>query len=397
MRIGILTFHSQTNYGGILQAVSLQNVLRQMGHDVVVINRYMYPGNMALDHLMIPRSVLGVFKLLIRILLGLGDLSTRIRNFRSRKYIERHLSLTSYGFYDWKDAPKDLGVDLIVVGSDQVWRAVGPGLDPKPYLLCGAPRDIPAIAYAASFGMHAVPDGMEGVYADGFKRFRAISTREAEGKRIVELHGSVAEHVVDPTLLNEDYFRMRYRKQKRDRKLLLCYFVFVSLSDVLPVLNDFCRKNDVDVEVFVAGPYREFPYGKDFFSLVWELSFPLRLMFSRVKFRSIAIPSEFLSAVADADWVITDSFHGTMFSTIFRKNFRVLNPSSDLCKMMFSRISEFTKRCVIGDVQAADLSSALHSLLQDQEINYREGVIKEERQESRRWLETAIGATTNSV
>ncbi len=374
MKIGILTFHSQLNYGGVLQCWALQTALKKMGHEVVVIDRWLTPDNWLLDRGTNKWNVRQWVKFWVRSLLGLGDLSAWRRIRRTKKFIDQCLNLTPYHFVEWGDAPKDLGVDLLVVGSDQVWHC-GDWGDPRVYLLEGAPQ-IPAIAYAASFGMTEIPYYITKVcsevevlplYKAGLAKFKALSCRESEGVELCSKLGVGAVHVVDPTLLLDvDGWHKLIAKSvlgvKCRKRQLLCYFLSEDVNQSLPMLNEFAEQNNYNVDVFVdQGVSFPLPmpvsFGKvkQWFKGVWSK------WFGRVKVRDSAGPLEFISALASADGVVSDSFHALMFSIIFKKNVRILKPSTEGRRRMFSRIEEFTLH-MKGPVISDDITDALQSL-----------------------------------
>ena len=119
MKIGILTFHSQLNYGGVLQCWALQTALEEMGHEVVVVDRWLDADR---------ESLVGAYnlkqwiKFVVRVVLGLGDYGLYRRRAKTERFLNKYINLTPYHFYKWDEAPADLGVDLLVIGSDQVWR-----------------------------------------------------------------------------------------------------------------------------------------------------------------------------------------------------------------------------------------------------------------------------------
>ena len=380
MTVGILTFHSQLNYGGVLQCWALQTSLEKLGFNVVVIDRWITPTNWHLDRDYSRRSKKWWIRFWVRSLLGLGDIRFWRRVRRTREFIRDNLHLTPFHFCDWKDAPRNLGVDLVVVGSDQVWHCGDAG-NPRPYLLEGAPS-VPAIAYAASFGFPHLPPTLgtgfghdddfpsEPVFRSGLARFNAIGCREHEGVTICRSLGFDASHVVDPTLLvgKEIWFRMiglsegRSNIAGRNRRLV-CYFLSESVDAALPTLAEFAACNDCSVEVFVRGQRSQ-----DFISAPktprkaakWASGL-LRRAKQRIRIRESAGPAEFLAAHATARWILTDSFHSLMFAIIFDKDIRVLFPSSDERRPMFSRIREFAEHMTPSPIMQ-DVPSALHSL-----------------------------------
>lgn len=383
MKLGILTFHSQLNYGGVLQCWALKTALEGMGHEVVVVDRWLDAKNRMLNGPFGNAGLKGWIKIFLRSLLGCGDWRQVVRHWRTRKFV-RNLGLTPYHFYKWKDAPKNLGVDCLVVGSDQVWHGGDWGYpDPKPYLLEGAPN-VKAIAYAASFGLKSLPSEYD--YAAGFNRFSAISVREAEGVGLVKEtgYGREVKHVVDPTLLLDPAAWEKLETRKKVSKRLVCYLLSEDVKAAVPVLEGWAKKNDWAIQVLCKGYVKPIPRS------IMELGRRLRGFMSKVRICSDYGPREFVRAFARADAVITDSFHAIMFSSIYGCNARFLKPQKDVRKAMFARISEFGEKCVIGSLLADDLKQALLSFECDETMSFDSARIAAIRAESMDWLQKAI-------
>jgi len=155
MRIGILTYHDEVNYGSLLQAYAMQTALTQLGHDAVIIDRWFQPNQARIYGVWHQRSFREIAKFILGIVSFNGTFAKYLRMWRSRNFIRKYLHLTKYHFCDWKDAPKDFCLDLVTVGSDQVWH---PSAQPDVYLL-NYLKSVPAIAYAASFGVTSIPEG----------------------------------------------------------------------------------------------------------------------------------------------------------------------------------------------------------------------------------------------
>lgn len=394
MRLGILTLHSQTNYGGVLQAYALQQTLGSLGHQVVIIDRWIDERNTLLNGILSSRSVVAWVKFFCRGFLGFGDFTHLVRCRRTRMMLPNLLHLTKYSFCHWKDAPADLGVDKVVVGSDQVWNpnALGSELF---YLLNGAPA-IPAISYAASFGVKSLPVGMNEVYREGLSKFKALSVREEAGVAIVSSIGLSATHVVDPVFLAEYSVWSRFESlaKKRKGRKLVCYFIHEPVGEVLSGLRGFAQKNNCEVEIFIGGPWQEIP--KSFKMWVSVASGSLRArMTPRIHLRSVSTPDEFVAEIAAADWIVTDSFHGLMFSTIFRKNVRVLQPRRESANSGFARLSEFVSNHLHGNVISENLDVAIRSLVEDSPIQYNLNGLDLSRRSSLEWLKHALEDLTN--
>ena len=414
MKIGILTFHSQLNYGGVLQCWALQATLEGLGHEVVVMDRWHNVDNSLLERGYNKYGFLQWVRLWLRSLLGLGDVNCWLRHWRTKKFLGQYIKRTPYHFVAWKDAPKELGVDMLVVGSDQVWHC-GDWGDPRVYLLEGAPS-LPAIAYAASFGMTAIPPWIfsrceeveaEPIYRSGLAKFKAISCRESEGVRLCEELGTKAMHVVDPTLLltGSEWRRMigvkdaegdesEPRNTRNTRKVarrglkVFCYFLGEDFRKKRPALAEFARQTAAKINVFIDGGFAA-PLPKSLATAKEWLSVRQMRICGNVNVCDSAGPMEFLRALAEADAVISDSFHALMFSIVFKKNVRILKPRSEIRKKMFARIEEFARH-VDGSLVSDGLDAALASIGNEETVSFDREWIADFRAKSMEWLKRSL-------
>ncbi len=185
MKIGILTLPQETNYGGILQAFALQRVLRNMGHDVLTIdrhNRREYPS--------FGCHIAGYMKRLAQhYLQGKKNVSVKWNPFLSsdeydriskdtQKFIDRNIRLTRRVFSDQlAEIDKEYRFDAYVVGSDQVW------LDnycPESFLSFVSRANVTKLVYAASCGKKSFFDNPAKlkVCRELVKDFKSVSVRE---------------------------------------------------------------------------------------------------------------------------------------------------------------------------------------------------------------------------
>ncbi len=288
MKIGILTQPLHTNYGGLLQALALQEVLSQQGHQVEIINREY------------PRAQKPLIKTLrenSRKILDKCVFNYKITSFIHNNY---HLSKKIYSSAEFIRYVKNAGLDVIIVGSDQVWR---PKYSPNIYnyyldIADGLP--INRISYAASFGV----DDWE--YSDEetrkcsklAKQFDAISVREKSGVQLCkEYLGVNASWVLDPTLLlGRDFYMAlaeRYH-EKKSKGNMFCYIL----------------DNEENKQHLVYNIATEL--GLDPFTIT---------DIHNKRFRPSV--TKWIRGFMDAEMVVTDSFHGTVFSIIFNKPFWV--------------------------------------------------------------------------
>ena len=272
--VGILNFHYENyNYGANLVAYSLSEVIKKIGYNPYVIDFDPF------DDL---------------------DSITRYQTQNLYKFRKQHLNMTPR----FKDA-KDLKMlndylDMYVVGSDQVWRKAITRNNILTYFLDFA-KNKNKISYAASFGK----DEFEGDSHDQvrvsnlLKQFYKVSVRENAGidicKNLLEVDSQVT---LDPTLLlsAEDYEKI-IDDEYKEKVDVAVYFV-MDHENIITENKHFKRLFPNKNVVNIKGEYKEKPFGKVFV------------------YNSV---SKWIDGIRKADYVVTDSYHGLLFSLIFNK------------------------------------------------------------------------------
>ncbi len=418
MKIGILTFHSQLNYGGVLQAVASYTYLKKQGYDAVVVDRWLDRANVALWGIFAPRSfksfLLDWIRLFVRQCIFGGDVRHSRRIFRTVRFIQKNLIRTKCHFYRWEELEREeLEFDALYVGSDQVWSYTWQS--PDVYLLEGLHRKIPALSYAASIGRTSIPDEYKPLYRRGLARFSAISVREKSAKKLIEnlltaknnVIASEAKqsqssnkpimHVVDPVLLLEraDWERIADTKV-HEGDFIFCYILRESMVDVLPKIIAFSNRDKVKVKIYGHGPYLSFSLKRPHNYIFKNWALNLKLLFSRVSVCLSSGPKEFVHDIATAKGVVTDSFHATMFSAIFDKDVRVVRPQNKDSSEMFSRMDEFVQNYTTGEIFANNLDAAFESLAtKSRTLVYDTAKLNTWRNASREWLKRALETLRN--
>ena len=362
MKIGILTFHSQLNYGGVLQCWALQTALEKLGHEVVVIDREFEHQIRSYSAIFARWSIRRWVKFLAKLLLLRPDALRVVRYIKTVQFVREHLNLSTYSFKNWSDAPKELGVDLIVVGSDQVWNGRWNNLG--VYTLDGAPS-VPAIGYAISLGMTVLPQEHMLEYQKAVKRFSALSVREKEAQLLLSQIGAGAKHVADPTLLVE--WKGFCVSEKSG---LVCYMIGHEdlTSEALRRFEDFSRNNKIAVHILLQ-------------------NYDVRIHPSKnVAVHYCAGPKEFFRLIASSKYVVSDSFHALMFSCVFDKNVRIIHPKATARAAMFSRIEEFARNYIVGGCVSDSIAAALESFLNDRKPVVARDKLDGFISESRTWL-----------
>lgn len=312
MKIGIITFWwSQCNYGQVLQAFSLQKFLNAQGHEAVII-RY--------DHRAEPTSVWYKLKRLLQIVFRgelLGFLKKRLgpapadgENDTSRHFDRfrlEHCCLSEKFYNSFRSLQCDPpNMDYYVCGSDQIWNPDlwGTMAFNHAYMLDFADKS-KCLALAPSLGIAEIPAKLRKRFLHSLKDFRFLSVREANAKSELEKCG--LKNIVvspDPTfLIDRQIFADLAHAAPAPAKDKYCFIYIIGRGNIDFPSEDLKRLAKAhNWEIVFSGSNDS--YG-----------------FENRKF----IMEEWLAAIRDAEFVVTNSFHGTAFSIIFRKNFANLN------------------------------------------------------------------------
>lgn len=274
MRIAILTQPLGHNYGGILQNYALQNILQILGHTPTTLKQK-------------DLHQISFFKLLI-------ELPKRLFTkyiLKKRKYI--------FSEYVYNPNPIDLTqFDVYIVGSDQVWRPkYNIGMLDKMFLSFLSKRtNIKRISYAASFGTKEWEYTVEQTAkcSKFLSRFDAVSVRETDGVELCKeyLKREDAVCVLDPTLLLErEEYEELCREIPKIEEDILCAYILDLNDDIESKLKTIAIQKGLKLKIVSADNKC-----------------------------TLTVP-EWLAMFRDAKMIITDSFHGTVFSIIFNKEF----------------------------------------------------------------------------
>lgn len=363
-KITILTHRLGSNYGGILQAYALQRCIKSVAPGEVYVS--------TID--MEPRP--GLFR---RIVSTIKAFIIGRRPYVNSIWVQSQIQKDTLIFlskYVNRVESLNAGRHLCIVGSDQVWRAAY--VDPVKYMFGSINDDsVQRISYAASFGTDDLSEYTEDQIrktAELAKKFSGISVREDSGVEIVKKYwGLRAEHHIDPTLLlsSKDYSKLINDEPTKPLEGTL----FAYVLDRSPKNNAIINK----IEALSATKQFELMPNK-YISLADFLRNKEAYLMPKVE--------QWLRSFRDADYVVTDSFHGTVFSIIFNKPFITIG-NKDRGLARFSSLLSifgFEERLVeaIDDVT---------SELVNQRINWKKvnAKIKSEEKHSLDYLKKYLG------
>lgn len=308
-KIGIFTLPFRFGYGGFMQAYALQTVLERMGHQVEIVQLrqgyYELPHGLKALVVYAKRALFKVLKLSNTPVFAEKQYNAEwpILTAQVHQFINDNIHLREVNSFN---ELKESDYDVLVVGSDQVWRPAY--CDVKNYFLRFAEHwDVKRIAYAASFGTseEEYSDDLLSICKPLAHKFDAISVREKSGVALCQTYFDIeATHVLDPTLLlkREDYEEIVKRSSTSPHDGKLFSYILDECQWKKDVVSSVSKKLHIKpYSIKVCGDRR-------------SLSLEERIQPS---------VEEWLRAFIDAEYVITDSFHGCVFSILFHKPFVV--------------------------------------------------------------------------
>lgn len=312
MKIGVITIEQVGNYGAELQCYATQKVLQNIGCDAEIIDYCYYKDYRYKDSKMSEPFVPMTFKerifyvLKYRIvnrfvdkvlLLFNSNIARRNSRFAAFHAENTKMSRRYMSMPELYEASMDY--DIFVTGSDQVWNP-GAQSSIEPYFLTFAPDSARKISFAASFGVSEIEPNLRERYKEYLSRYDFISVREKNACDIVkQLVGKDAEFVLDPTLLLTKGEWMKVAKQYDNipERYVLVYTLFESPA-IFNLAKKVAKEKGISVLRITKRAY--------FVSRIEGISNI-----------SDAGPAEFISLIAGADYIVTDSLHGTAFSINF--------------------------------------------------------------------------------
>ena len=334
MKIGIITFHFPLNYGATLQAYALQHCLEHMGHQAEIIDYqpayHTQKYNWRWSHF------------------GINDSNLRYLalNRGFKRFCKRYLK-TSRLYTSYEDLQRDPPeADAYICGSDQIWCPHISNGDPA-YFLDFAPEGTKRIAYAPSFGVAQISEKDMQNMAGYLKKFDRISSRELSGKKLVgEMTGLDVDCVVDPTFLIEDYH---------------------SITTAPKIKKDYILEVILQPSQLLESTAR---------SLAAKTGLPIirvyGFAFKRWKYQGRNLypgPDGYVGLMQNAKYVVTNSFHATVFSLIFKRPFFVVALSGSVTSKS-TRMTELLQPVRIPDRFLEKLDEENFQKLIDRSIDW---------------------------
>lgn len=366
MKICTITCHGVYNHGAVLQAFALMTYLKNLGHEVEIINYK--PKYLDIDYIFFainsPEWTKNIFLKIVYLILKiperLGELPIK---FAFDTFRRRHLNLTAQRYVSNEELQYDPpNADAYICGSDQIWNCNLPnGRDPAFYLDF-VPSSAIKISYAASFAMDYIPKHLNNELRQRIEKLDDISVRESEGINLLhDLGIDRGVHVLDPVFLLEKRHWEEMAKPVGKGK-----YIFIFNFDNDKVVSATAKK---------IARYKNIP-------MYAANMTPLKGADRNYRYAS---PDEFLGLIKNAEYVVTNSFHAIAFALIFNVEFLALGRTEKLNSRMINLLQSvgLEERYIMdAEFDAKQLSS-----IDYQDVEKRLDTMK---QQSKQFIENAL-------
>lgn len=346
----IVTYCTWTSIGSILQSLGLKKALHEIGCESTILldshsNNYGHT------------KIHSLKSLAVRSFEVLNSKKRRAAFNKRMSFISQNIDIKSFSDYDeLKSIVEKDDSECIFAGSDQIWN---PGMCSQVFFLDFV-QNKKRISYAASMGNTVIPEENKVLFRRLINNFDLISVREDECAEIIRQYTDKdVQRNIDPTfLVRSDEWRSYEKEYKNIQKpYILLYMLYwdVSCAEKIKKLK---KETGLPVYAITNGLTRAYA-DKYLYDVGVE---------------------EFLWLIDNAEYVVTSSFHGVAFSTIFNKKYAaVVNPSAP------SRINNLMETLSVPKIDISDLGKA--DCFDYDTVN---GIIESEREKSIRYLEKAI-------
>lgn len=367
MRVATITCHRVYNHGAALQAWALASFLQREGHEVNIIdyrpNYLSGQFDLKVNNPRFDKPIIKWFYLLAKYptwkkLLKRKDAFDAF----DTKYIAPFITPKTYASCDdlRNDPPK---ADVFVAGSDQIWNTkLKNGTDASFYLDFGG-KETKKISYAASFATNSLREGTEDFVKGKLANLDSIAVREPSGVKLLESIGHSGTLVCDPVfLLSSDVWSTEIPMMEGAGEKYVLVYDFECSKEVQSVAEKIAKEKGL--KIFSIGPY------------------PLE--YTTKNFVNYG-PDAFVSLVKNATYVVSNSFHATAFSFIFKRDMFVVKRADGLN----TRMQDLLSRYGLSD-RLVDSNTSNDILLSHIDYDKVDSVLSAEIEQSKEWLRNNI-------
>lgn len=300
-KVGIITFHNSYNCGSMLESYAMQKIVEKCNKKAEIVN-FSSKGQKELYGVWNKNNSLKNIIKNILVVPAIGKV--KINNEKYENFKNENFNLSKE--YSVMSEIKEDDYSIVIAGSDQIWNITIQDHDDSYFLPWV--KNAKRVAYAPSFGAKKISDNTDNIdkYKKYLNNFDALSVRENNGQEwIKEMIGKEVPVLLDPTLLldRKDYEEI----ENKDIEIEDKYIFFYSPSfdrNICKFVKRIADKYGLKVITWSTKSY--------YFKMVKSFGFELP---------EYEDPSVYLNLIKNAELVMTTSYHGTIFSTIYRKKF----------------------------------------------------------------------------
>ena len=374
-KIGILTLNGYFNYGNRLQNYAVEQLLKSLGFKVKTIindtSSKRTTDKSPLEKISTLREIdkkkmIKAMKSRAKYYLHkkqIDDYKNKKRKL-FKKFSADYLNETDYSISK-NDIPTDFSdrFDYFVTGSDQVWNPYYVRKHSSINFLTFAPKE-KRIAFSPSFGVSEIPLEDKKNFKKWISEMNMLSVREYEGAKIIkDLTGREAEVLVDPTMVLKRKKWLSLSKedsQKPDNDFLMTYILGELSREKKKQIRNFAEKNDLEiVDLAVKKGWSDY----------------------------IAGPREFIDYINSASTIFTDSFHGTIFSILFKTPFVTFRRKGS--HSMISRINTLFSKFDMKDRLENNISLQRDEIMKI-DFSHTDKILEKERKKAYNYLENSF-------
>lgn len=359
MKIAILSMHRIVNYGSVLQAYSLKSIIEKItGEKVDFLD---IDESNCIDVKMPIRDSLDYEKNEYRKVTLFQKIKEKLNRELNKKY-QADVKKFMVDVLEVNTANSSKTYDVVVVGSDEVFNSRGDKINLQLY--GQIPQAKQVIAYAASCGsttMEGIPDDKKAMIQDALNNFTAMSVRDNGTYEYVNnfYKGSINFHL-DPVLMGDLYARPHKSVPLKNYMVIYAYGLRIRTKEEIRAIKNFAKKRKLKTVAIGGTQY-------------WaDLYIPMS-------------PFRVLDYFYYADYIVTDTFHGTIFSIINHKKFVSIIRVTNRNKLTDLLLRLGLEQRMLNDISKFD------SIL-EQEIDYSkvDGILEEKRKETYEYLRQNI-------
>lgn len=296
MNASVITIHFGINYGSALQSYAMINVLNGLGLSAEVIDYIPERYSFRVKYFE-KKGIKGMLKCLAAF-----PFRYRYQHIFTH-FLKKYVPMTKRFTNPSELYTSCSSYDIYIAGSDQIWNSNYNGCVDPVYYLDFAPDNTKKVAYAASFGKSELEEYEIEDTKKLLKNFSAISVREVQAKAIINKLGYEAVHVLDPTmLLDKSVWKAKFPTHKKSQPYVLVYALNHEEKELIRFARIIADKFQLKVKLISFSYFGEKYHGLD----------------ECLTYKS---PDEFIRLMLNAEWVVTNSFHGVAFSINLNKQF----------------------------------------------------------------------------